>query len=57
MKCENLIIKKFSLIKATDLLNFLYKKGKINKEIKNETTEFLRQNSYKASLHANVCWL
>lgn len=48
-------IKFHSLIKASDLLQFLYKKGRISKEVKNETVEFLRQHSYQASLHTNVC--
>lgn len=47
-------IKFHSLIKATDLLQFLYKKGKISKEIKLETIEFLRKHSYQASLHSNI---
>lgn len=43
----------YSLIKATDLLQFLYKKGKISKEIKMETSEFLHKHTYQTS-HANI---
>ena len=40
-----------SILKASDLLNFLHKKGKINEQIMNDTIVFLRKHTFQASLH------
>lgn len=44
-----------SIIKASDLLNYLHRKNLINLETKNETVEFLKKHSFQASLlnHTN----
>lgn len=42
-----------SIIKASDLLQFLHRKGKISSETMNETIEFLKVHSFEASLHNN----
>jgi hypothetical protein len=41
-----------SIIKADDLLDYLYLKGKITKEVKLETIEFLQKHTFQAAVHA-----
>lgn len=41
-----------SIIKASDLLHFLFNKGKITQAIMDETVEFLKKHSYKAETAA-----
>ena len=48
-------IKFHSIIKASELLQFLHKKGKISEKIMNDTIVFLRKHTFQASLHqANI---
>jgi len=44
-----------SILKASDLLNYLHRKNRINLETKNETIQFLKKHSFQASLlnHTN----
>ena len=42
-----------SILKASDLLEYLHRKGKVSTEVMNETIEFLKKHSFQASLHAN----
>jgi uridine monophosphate synthetase len=44
-------IKFHSIIKASDLLHFLHKKGKIDEKVMNETIVFLKKHTFQASLH------
>ena len=39
-----------SIIKASELLQFLHKKGKISEEVMNDTIVFLSKHTFQASL-------
>lgn len=42
------------IIKANDLLQYLYLKGKITKEVKMETVEFLKKHTFQVAMSAKT---